>query len=469
MAGGLTNCAFSAIFEEYPSLVMTNETNYHQPEGLRESFRNSFEKEKGTLERYAIATLVCLIASVILLIFSLRLPAGMLVIASAAMGVVVARKSMNLMRIMSESFDEASQMSGKKDEVIISFSHRIREHLNNIVIIADLLSKSGFQNKQQDLVETLIASTNNMVSGANELSMKSAGNLNPGAGKKIRFNIVSTIENTIELYSLKDSAGIDFILNNRETEQFEVIGNPIVVKQIFLDLFSAVEGNTDGSIARITINLNKVSEGEKESIVSFRVQTDRKIELIDEENSYESLATKLIASMNGNYRFEHTNGITILEFTLPFISLPPDSRRQQSGKSVAEAVSRIEKKKVLREANILLVEDNSINQKITILTLKSLVSNIDTAVNGMEALEMFGNSSYDLILMDIKMPVMSGLEAAEKIRAMEENTNEHVPIIAITANAMLGDKERCLASGMDDYISKPFHPSALIEKIKKFI
>jgi len=67
------------------------------------------------------------------------------------------------------------------------------------------------------------------------------------------------------------------------------------------------------------------------------------------------------------------------------------------------------------------------------------------------------------------MPIMSGLVSAEKIRALEASTNAHVPIIAITANAMLGDKERCLSAGMDDYISKPFQPAALIEKIKRFL
>jgi CheY-like chemotaxis protein len=110
-----------------------------------------------------------------------------------------------------------------------------------------------------------------------------------------------------------------------------------------------------------------------------------------------------------------------------------------------------------------------INQKITHLTLKPLVNSIDTASNGKEALDKFGTASYDLILMDIQMPIMSGLIAAEKIRTLEASTNTHVPIIAITANAMLGDKEKCISAGIDDYISKPFQPSALIDKIKKFL
>jgi CheY-like chemotaxis protein len=125
--------------------------------------------------------------------------------------------------------------------------------------------------------------------------------------------------------------------------------------------------------------------------------------------------------------------------------------------------------KELNDIKILLVEDNLINQKITLLILNPLVKSIDIASNGKEALDMFVTSGYDLILMDIQMPVINGLEAAEKIRALESTTNSHVPIIAITANAVIGDMEKCLSAGIDDYISKPFQPAALIDKIKKFI
>ena len=125
--------------------------------------------------------------------------------------------------------------------------------------------------------------------------------------------------------------------------------------------------------------------------------------------------------------------------------------------------------KVMKDLKVLLVEDNIINQKITILTLKPLVKSIDTAENGKEALDKFGTSNYDLILMDIQMPLMSGLIAAEKIRALESTTHSHIPIIAITANAMIGDRERCISAGIDEYISKPFQPAVLIELIKKTI
>jgi CheY-like chemotaxis protein len=126
-------------------------------------------------------------------------------------------------------------------------------------------------------------------------------------------------------------------------------------------------------------------------------------------------------------------------------------------------------KKELKDLSILLVEDNPINQRITQLMLEPLVKRFEVARNGKEALDMFGTSRYDLILMDVQMPVMNGLVAADKIRGLEMSTQAHVPIIAITANAMLGDREQCLAVGMDDYISKPIEPEVLIEKIRALI
>jgi signal transduction histidine kinase/DNA-binding response OmpR family regulator len=114
-----------------------------------------------------------------------------------------------------------------------------------------------------------------------------------------------------------------------------------------------------------------------------------------------------------------------------------------------------------RNLRLLVVEDNIINQKIAIASLKRLGIHADIANNGKIALEMINESIYDLILMDVQMPVMSGIEATEALRADGLKT----PIIAMTANAIKGDKEKCLKAGMDDYISKPFRQKELAEKI----
>jgi CheY-like chemotaxis protein len=437
--------------------------------GLNKSSEESVEKKRKIIETYSIVALLCLISAVLLISFDLKLPAGCMVIAGASFGVIIVRKAWALNKSFKESLKEFSSLNEKKDDVIIDFSHRIREPLNNLVIISDMLMESGLQKKQKELLETFIASTNNMVTTVNELTMQSAGNLSYEHRKAIRFNLLSTIQNTIELYNLKDKANIDFILNKKEFSDFECFGDPIILKQIFLDLFNTVEIQSADKATKVTINLKKTKETGTESTIALRIQTDNPIILINDIGVEKSLAAKLISSGKGTFGQEIGTNSTVLNIFLPFANPVAEPKQSIASQKIEELAQKEKIHIDLKDLKILLVEDNLINQKITLLTLKPLVHSIDTASNGKEALDKFGTTNYNLILMDIQMPVMSGLVAAEKIRALESTTNSHIPIIAITANAMIGDKEKCLSAGIDDYISKPFQPAALIDKIKKII
>jgi CheY-like chemotaxis protein len=431
---------------------------------------NFFDQDRKKVVQFAIISIFSLVAAIILISFNQRLIAGGFIVIAASLGLIAIRTSLELIRKVKESLEEASDSSEKKDDVITDFSHRIREPLNNLVIIGDLLMGSGLQKKQKELLETFIASTNNMVTTVNELTMQSAGSISYEDRKSIRFNLITTIQNTIDLFHLKDLSRIDFILNKKEFIQYEIIGDPIILKQIFLDLFNTIESQDSSRTTKVTINLKKAKETGNETFVNFRLQTDWNIVLIDEKGLPGNLAAKLISYSKGYFHQEFGNNFTVLDIILPFYNIVPEIRKHPVSTKIEELKQKEEvKHKELKDVKILLVEDNIINQKITLLTLQPLVSSIDTAINGKEALDKFGMSNYDLILMDIQMPIMTGLIAAEKIRALEVSTNAHIPIIAITANAMLGDKERCLSAGIDDYISKPFKPYALIEIIKKFI
>lgn len=451
-------------------MVMVSETEKgDKNNGLNKNTEDIFDRKRKFIETCSIIALLILISALLLISFNLKLIAGCMVIAGASLGVIIVRKASALTKSFRDSLKEFSSLNERKDDVIIDFSHRIREPLNNLVIISDMLMESGLQKKQKELLETLVASTNNMVTTVNELTMQSAGNLSYEHRKAIRFNLLSTIQNTIELYSLKDEANIDFILNKREFNDFECFGDPIILKQIFLDIFNTIEIQTFEKVTKVAINLKKTKETATESTIDLRIQTDNPIPLINATGAEKSLAARFITSGNGTFSQEIGTNSTVLNILMPYAKPVADKKQSIDSQAIGELIHKDKVQKDLKDLKILLVEDNLINQRITLLTLKPLVHSIETAANGKEALDRFGTSNFDLVLMDIQMPVMSGLVAAEKIRALESTTNSHVPIIAITANAMIGDKEKCLSAGCDDYISKPFQPSALIDKIKQII
>ena len=125
-------------------------------------------------------------------------------------------------------------------------------------------------------------------------------------------------------------------------------------------------------------------------------------------------------------------------------------------------------KDVLSEKiRILLVDDNPINRKLAKIHLDKYGHEIEMAVNGLESVEKFRDNEYDLILMDINMPVMDGIQATKEIREVEkgDSKRKRTSIIAVTANAFVDNKDQCLKSGMDAYLSKPFRPEDLVQTI----
>jgi two-component system sensor histidine kinase/response regulator len=133
------------------------------------------------------------------------------------------------------------------------------------------------------------------------------------------------------------------------------------------------------------------------------------------------------------------------------------------------AVAAVQPSGETRRFNILLAEDNAVNQKLATRVLEKRGHRVELAATGKAALESSAKRSFDLILMDLQMPEMDGLEATVAIRKREKISGVHVPIIAMTANAMLGDKERCLAAGMDGYVSKPLQLKELFEMIERCV
>ena len=142
---------------------------------------------------------------------------------------------------------------------------------------------------------------------------------------------------------------------------------------------------------------------------------------------------------------------------------------QTAGPRMSPAGARVTSGRTTGPAlRILLAEDNLVNQKVTVRALERRGHTVILAQNGHEAVKLASRERFDLILMDIQMPEMDGFEATAAIREIERRTGSHAPIVAMTAHAMKSDQDRCLAAGMDDYISKPIHLNELIRKVEQF-
>jgi len=373
-----------------------------------------------------------------------------------------------------------------KDEFISGLSHQIRTPLNNIMMLGDLISNTKLDANQKDLIESIIASTSNLVNVVNSIVKVSVAEIDEKSNK-VNFELISTLRSTLKLFNYQYTEGIQIKLNENSRDKINIFGDSIRIKQIFLNMVENIVKFKVQENSSIELSAIPIKENQNQIDILFQISFNFQlptINLTEEKwllgnnmlnqlnflnSSFDISIAKKLVELSGSRIFaSYINGITFLEFQFKFQKtpaekiIPGESKISSAGGSLSKAVD-------LKDANVLLVEDNLINQKIVVLSLKHLVSNIDIANNGKEAMDKFGSIKYDVILMDIQMPIMDGITATKKIREIEANTNSHVPIIAITANALSGDKEICLAAGMNDYISKPFQIDLLVQKMKDLL
>ncbi len=387
---------------------------------------------------------------------------------------------------LDKALEEANFESRSRDEFISKLSHQLRTSLNNITLVSNLVSKSELTDEQSDLINTILASSNNLVEAVNNIVKVSNIDLQSVREASISFDLASAIENILQLFSAAEYEGLNVTLEPDATLSNQVMGDPIRIKQLFLNLVENILklGQANHQM-NIQIKIFNYRETDVKLTLRFKIlaclapkptgrtregATDVKCKLpVPLEEMDLSIPEKFVDILGGELVSETFEDHTLFNFDLEFEKSPKKLKKGAKGSHFGVEDIRTIRKVDLKDANILLVEDNLINQRIVVLSLEPLVKNIDLALNGKEALDRFGITSYDLILMDIQMPVMDGFLATKKIREIETSSNSYTPIIAITANAMAGDREACLAVGMDDYISKPFQVDVLVDKMKALL
>ena len=366
----------------------------------------------------------------------------------------------------------------ERDEFTAKLSHRLRTSLSNITLINNLVHDSRLNTAQKELIDTLKTSTADLIRNVNELVETSTPKLSDVNQSIISFDLESSLSALSDVLKMdvQQLPGMELELD--DGIEFHVIGDPGLLRSLIINLVKGIAPfvqDKQGVLLRVikdyeTANMygmrfelhfkSSRAEALEKTLQQYEEETD-------ESSRYFKMASQLLELTGNSVDLKRDETETVLLFYQD-ISKDLSRKTDQAPTPVEEVPTRKEAKK-LSDCNLMLVEDNEINQKIVLLSLTRLVNSIDVASNGKEALDMFGTKKYDVILMDIQMPVMDGITATRKMREIESTTNQRIPIIAITANALTGDRDVCFAAGVDDYISKPFQVEELVERISNLL
>lgn len=349
-----------------------------------------------------------------------------------------------------------------KEKLIYKLSSEIRTPLNNIISGIDLIEENKTLKKESEISNIILNSGKDLLKVLSDVSdyLKIESEM-PKLKKEI-FDIESEILSVFsEFKSYLKGNCVNFKLNTLNIINREISGDRVKFKQIINNILKWIIEITNSKELEIVIEENNNQDIKAEYYISVK-PTDILIENAIYKNSDTIsifIAEKYIEAMNGKIFYkEENNNQDGYKFTVFF-----DKITIKPVKKIGIQFSNLADKKVL------IVEDNIMNQVVMQKLLKIVKIYSEIAENGEIALEKYKNNEYDLILMDIQMPIMNGYETAKNIREYEKKNNKHIPIIALTAYAMQSDREKCIDAGMDDYMSKPVIKNELFETIEKYI
>ena len=356
-----------------------------------------------------------------------------------------------------------------------NLSHELKTPLNAIMnTIGEL--HGTLSTFQYNPFLTLESSSHKLLKVVNSVLDYTSINNQQLQNPKIPFNIIQLIEQSLDIID-KKAANKDIIITLDVKDEINQghIGDPARIGQTILTLVDNSLNHSNAE-SEIIINTKTETTGNKCLLTISVIDNGSGIDDLDKskifspfpkilkDNQFEkglglglAICNKIITSMGGTISFSSIpNEETVFSFTVPLevtdINNVPLVLVDQKDNVTP---------KLQPTLKILIAEDNLINQKICQVMLKKMNYNADIANNGAEALKAVQKEKYDLILMDMQMPIMDGVEATIKIRELEKNKLHNVKIVALTANDLPGDKDRCIEAGMDDFISKPINAANL--------